>query len=255
MEGFGFGKSKKTVKGVSKKKDGKNRFVLFFELFFRKFWKMVGLNVLYVICCIPIVTIGPATAAFTKLLKYYMQERHVDMIRDFFGAFKSNFKQSFVVGIMDIALVVLFSVTLQYYWQQSVESTAMMVGFSLAMCTAIIIFLMHFYIYLMMVSTKLKLGDILKNSLILAISQMKTNIQIILFSLIIIIPMALFWQYIIPIIPFLPLSILGFIVCFIAYPVIRKIVIQPYYDQRGELNPEFEYSAQNDKDVIFRDDV
>lgn len=40
----------------------KKRFFLFFELYFRKFWKMIELNLLFLVCCIPIVTIGPAIA-------------------------------------------------------------------------------------------------------------------------------------------------------------------------------------------------
>ena len=34
--------------------------------------------------------------------------------------------------------------------------------------------------------------------------------------------------------------------------MIRKYVIQPWYDQRGEKNPEFEYLESNDE-TIFTD--
>ena len=37
---------------------------------------------------------------------------------------------------------------------------------------------------------------------------------------------------------FMPVSFIGFIVVFNCYPVVQKYVINPYYTQRGEVNPE-----------------
>ena len=41
--------------------------------------------------------------------------------------------------------------------------------------------------------------------------------------------------------------------CFNCYPVIRKHVIQPYYDQRGESNPEFAYKDADPDEKLFED--
>ena len=66
---FGLFDYSKPGKGVDKNGPQKKRFFHFFELYFRKFWKLITLNMLYVLFCIPIVTIGPATAAMTYILK------------------------------------------------------------------------------------------------------------------------------------------------------------------------------------------
>ena len=39
---------------------------------------------------------------------------------------------------------------------------------------------------------------------------------------------------------------------FNCYPVIRKYVIQPYYDERGERNPELDY-VDEDGETVFVD--
>ena len=39
--------------GVEKEEQQKRRFFLFFELFFRKFWKLIQLNLLYLLFWIP----------------------------------------------------------------------------------------------------------------------------------------------------------------------------------------------------------
>ena len=93
--------------GVDKNAPKKKRFFYFFELFGRKFWKLVELNLLYLLCCIPVVTIGPATCGLVYILRNFANEKPVFMVSDFFDAFKSNFKQGFVLGLLDILSVVL----------------------------------------------------------------------------------------------------------------------------------------------------
>ena len=68
-------------------------FIKYTGVYLRHFWELLRLNLLYIIACIPIITIGPATAAMTKLCRNYYQERHVYIWTDFWKAFKDNFKQ------------------------------------------------------------------------------------------------------------------------------------------------------------------
>ena len=49
--------------------------------------------------------------------------------------------------------------------------------------------------------------------------------------------------YFLFLLPFLPMSFLWLMVCFNCYPVIQKLVINPYYEQRGEENPELRYTS------------
>lgn len=44
-----------------------------------------------------------------------------------------------------------------------------------------------------------------------------------------------------------------FVTAFNCYPVIRKYVIQPYYDSRGEDNPEFDYLKTKEDEAVFED--
>ncbi|MCR5160486.1 MAG: DUF624 domain-containing protein, partial [Lachnospiraceae bacterium] len=70
------------------------------------FWKSMGtvfddfaVNTFWLICCIPIFTIGPATAA----AYYCLIERELGqggyISRDFFTSFKRNFKQGVLLGV------------------------------------------------------------------------------------------------------------------------------------------------------------
>lgn len=70
-------------------------------------------SLLFVLCCLPIFTIGAsATALFTVCLKI-VQNKTGYIAKDFFHAFKSNFKQASIIWSIVLALGVLFYVDLQ----------------------------------------------------------------------------------------------------------------------------------------------
>lgn len=101
--------------GISKNTPRKKGIVLFFEIFLRKFWKLIEVNMLYFVFFIPIflmlaslafiknstlslicagisliifvVCIGPATAGMTKIMRNYVLEKHSFIVNDFFKAF------------------------------------------------------------------------------------------------------------------------------------------------------------------------
>lgn len=57
------------------------------------------------VCCIPVVTIGPAvTAAYAVLLKM-VDDQEGYIYKDFFKYFKANFKKGFVLGLISLAAV------------------------------------------------------------------------------------------------------------------------------------------------------
>ncbi len=249
--------------GIPKMPQEKKGFFKFLEVFGRHFWDLVFLNLLYIVFCIPIVTIGPATAGLIKVARNYSQERSCFMFHDFWKAFKSNFKQSFVVGIVDMLLIYWAYVMVYFYYNFSLEYDIGKVFLVVAISLMLIIFLMHFYIYLLIVSTNLKMKQILKNAFLLTSVGLKatlisffTLIGILAFMVLLIVGTASNAAIIIDlvIIAALLFSFLAFVICYNCYPVIRKYVIQPYYDKRGEKNPEFDYLRPMDKeDAIFED--
>lgn len=127
------------------------------------------------------------------------------------------------------------------------------IPFVICISCLIVFFMMHFYIYLMISSTNLNMKQIIKNSFYLVSLGIKQSLWSLLVSLIVIVMMYLFLPYSLFILPFWPLSFICFVTCFNCYPVIRKHVIQPYYDQRGESNPEFAYKDADPDEKLFED--
>lgn len=76
-----------------------------FFKFWNKFIDLFFLNIVMLVCCIPVVTIGPAvTAAYAVLLKM-VDDQEGYIFKDYFRYFKSNFKKGTVLGLIFIAAV------------------------------------------------------------------------------------------------------------------------------------------------------
>lgn len=250
---FGMFNYAKPGKGVDKDAPKKKRFFVFFDLYFRKFTKLVKLNLLYVLFCIPIVTIGPATAAMSKILKEFVNERPVFLVSDFFDAFKKNFKQGLIVGILDgFAFVVIF-LAIRYYMQQSDKNMAILIPLMFVFFAAFMLLLANYYIFLMIPLLNMKLRPMIKNAFLLGILGIKSNICTVFFTLLF--TLAVFFFPFIGIIlaPIFFFSSFGFIVVFNSYPQVDKYVIQPYYDQTGEKRPDVYYFDDEYDEALFED--
>ncbi|TCN22564.1 putative membrane protein YesL [Mesobacillus foraminis] len=58
------------------------------------------INLLWLLMCLPIVTIFPATAAMFAVIRQLVLYKDSSVIRPFFRFFKENFKQSFLLGMI-----------------------------------------------------------------------------------------------------------------------------------------------------------
>ncbi len=236
--------------GVPKNAPKKKPFFRFWELFGNKFWDFFKINLIYFVFCIPVVTIGPATAAMTALMRNIYLERPQFFLHDFIKEFKKNFKQAFVIGIIDllVAAVFVFSV-LMFFSLEDLTSTDSVV-FALSLAATVLFLIMNFYIYPQIVALDLKLLDIFRNALVLSLLNIGPELIALVFVAGYIFLAANFPMFVLVLTPFIPLAWLGFLSVFCCYPAIQKHIIVPYYKQTGEKNPEI---PDYDEEPVFED--
>jgi uncharacterized membrane protein YesL len=69
--------------------------------------RLTGLNLLWLLCCIPIVTAGPSTAAmYYAANQMRLGDNH--FFRNFKAGWKKHWKQALPVGILFVILIVVF---------------------------------------------------------------------------------------------------------------------------------------------------
>ena len=61
---------------------------------------LIIVNALYLVCCVPIVTIGAATAALHKVGQAIVYDTDNGIFKTFFRAFRENFKQATALWLM-----------------------------------------------------------------------------------------------------------------------------------------------------------
>lgn len=257
MSLFGLNDYSKSGPGVAKNAPKKKPFFEFFELYFRKFWNLIKLNFITVLFCIPIVTIGPALAGMTKVLRNYRLEKNAFIMHEFWKGFSKNIKQSLPIGLLDVLFTVSAIAAMQVYpsMYKSSDNIIYIVFCVISVSFALTLLMMNFYIFPMIVATDLSLVNIVKNSFFLTCVGLKRNIITLLITAFIVVFLAvmiLLHPLSAIIIPIWPVSFLGFLIMFNSYPLIQKYVIDPYYEERGECNPEY-LQPLDEEDVIFTD--
>lgn len=75
--------------------------------FLRILGDLMVLNLLWFICCIPIITVGPASCGMYSVLLKLARKEQTSTIKDFFRAFKENIKAGLVIGVLVLVLVLV----------------------------------------------------------------------------------------------------------------------------------------------------
>ena len=248
---FGLFDYSKPGKGVYKNEPQKSHFAQFWTLVQRKFWNLVQLNLLYLLFCIPIVTIGPATCGMTYILRQYATEQPVFLVSDFWDNFKQNFKQGFLFSLIQGVITVMVVVSAVFYFMEAKMHVWMYITLGLCLMVLLLTTFASYYIYLMIVTLELPLKAIIKNGLIFAILGIKRNFITLFFTMLVIVPITYFF----PVTVILPICIAitfcCFIICYNSYPLIKKMAVEPYIEQLREQQGEL---LETEQQNVFSDD-
>lgn len=210
--------------GIDKNAPPKEGIALFTDIFCREFTTLLKLNIIFVISCIPIVTIGPAIGGMTAVTLKMVKDEPSDVYYDFKQGFKRNWKQSFALGaIGGVILLTLICAFLFYLQLEGVAYYSMM--FIIAV-VSLILGMMWIYIYPIAVAVDLKLRLIIKDSFLLSIIYIKNSfVAFIICALVIVISMMLLPMSILIIMIF-SFSMCSFMSSFCSWSSIKKNIIR-----------------------------
>ena len=239
---FGLFDFTKEGKGVNKDEPKKKAFFLFWDIYFRKFWQLCRLNAIYLLCCLPIVTIGPATAGFAYVLRNYSREEHAFVFADFKSAALKNFKQAFPVGLVQLFGTVILLFNFWFFLSGGEFMGSPLLGGVCLGLTALLLLAftwLHFYIYTMIVTFDFSFKQLYKNSVLLVFGGFFHNLAasagalfawaLFGLSLFAISYFLIFIFLCLALLLFFVFSFSGIAITFCTYPLIKKNIIDPYY--------------------------
>ena len=91
--------------------------------FIGKFWDVLVVNLLWIICSIPIVTIGASTTAMYYVTLRLVRDEDGYTIRSFFKSFKDNFKQATAIWLIFLAVGLILGFDLYFVLTMMAYST------------------------------------------------------------------------------------------------------------------------------------
>ncbi len=116
--------------------------------FIGKFFDIMILNLLWVICSIPIFTMGASTTAVYYVTMKLVRDEEGSTIKMFFKSFKENFKQATVIWLILLVVGLVLGFDLYFFLKIQTGSSAfrtgmlaVVLGFSLIwLCVALFVF-------------------------------------------------------------------------------------------------------------------
>ncbi len=93
-----------------------------FVTVFETFGNICALNVLWIVCSIPIFTIGASTTALYSVMMKLIKKEEGKIVQSFFTAFKSNFRQATKEWLITMAILIAIAGELYFSWVCETES-------------------------------------------------------------------------------------------------------------------------------------
>ena len=142
---------------------------------------LLVVNLLVLICSLPIFTIGASFTAMQNILYRILHNEDVYVIREFFGSFKRNFKQATIIGLM-LLPIILFLIY-DYFMLGETDTTAG--GF--LMCVSgimlILVFIFMMYVFPILSRYDNTTKETIKNAIVIAVSHpFRSILMVIIFA-------------------------------------------------------------------------
>lgn len=185
-----------------------------------------------------VFSFGPCNVGCAYIFRNTIKEQPVFVWHDFFSAVKKNIKQALLFGVVDCLCVFCIAYALSFYYVNAGSFGLRMLFYAMVFI-ALMYFIMRIFIYLMIVTFDLKFTKLFKNAFILCSAGVKRSIMMVVSTVLIAAIVLLLMQYLFGFAIILLFSffigLLLFTLYYCAYPVMKKYMIDPYYEDDGSL--------------------
>jgi uncharacterized membrane protein YesL len=147
-------------------------------LLLEKFSNLLILNLVWIVACLPIFTIFPATAAMFSVIRQWKLNDENSVIKPFIKYLKINFKQSFIIELFLFPCVMLL--VFDFYYILQSDSNIMIYLLIPLFLITILVISMTTFLFPVMVHYQLSIKDLFKNSVILSFIHLPTTFLLIM---------------------------------------------------------------------------
>ena len=145
----------------------KRGFVGYMDMLWREFFELLKLNLLFVLSCVPIITIPAALTAMHRITSVMVRDENHFLWPDYWKAFRRDFWKSLGGGAAIAAVMALFVLSTVFYYNLMQVNKVFVLLAGFAACVVLLTLCVSFYFFPMLAMVDLPLGALLKNSMAL----------------------------------------------------------------------------------------
>lgn len=152
-------------------------------IFLSRVADLVILNILWLVCCVPVVTIGASTTAMYHVIRHWQKDSVSSIVRDFFQSFKADFKQATPVYL--ILLIPTAAVVMNAMMIFNPDNSAAVPSYLLVIwfISALILLFISSFVYPVMAFFADSIFKTLRNAMVLALANLPRTILISILNL------------------------------------------------------------------------
>ena len=152
-----------------------------FFTFMNKVADLCILNIICLVCCIPIVTAGASITAMYYVTLKMVRNEEAYIVRSFFKSFKDNFKQATIINLIMIAVGAVLYLDLNV--AKNMPGSAGQIFYAIFMAFVIIYYVLLLYVYPILARFYNTIRNTIKNALFMAIRHLPYTVVMVLIGL------------------------------------------------------------------------
>lgn len=213
---------------------------------------IIILNILFLVCCIPVFTIGPAITAMYYVTLKMVRNEDCYIVKSFFKSFKQNFKQAVAIWMIILATITVVAIDFRIIDGGASDLRGLTANVSGAVLivlfvTCIIISFVVSYVFPILAKFDNTVKNTIKNAFFMSMRHLPYTILIILINII---------PYVV--VYFAPASMLFFVMSFALCAYGCSFIfnrIFNIYAKAIEITPDMEFSIDsNEESFLFNKD-
>lgn len=146
-------------------------------------------NLLFILCSIPIITIGPSLTALYHCMLRTVKGNNNGTVKTFFRAFKDNFIQSLLIWILFLFVLLILLLNIRFLSHTGNSMSKLFLYFSLAF--AVLLTIEFLYVFPVISAFSGSIKNHMKNALLFAVMHFPSTLLIVVISLL---PMYMTYQ-------------------------------------------------------------
>ena len=205
----------------------------FFYLLWTYIWKLVWLNVVFLVFCVPVITIPAAISAMDRALIVLVRDGNVLLWEEFRDEFRRDFRASLPLGLIFGALLFLS----YYLLSLALGNLTNMLGpvaFALGLLVLFFSLGRGSYAFLLRAMFDLTTGEILKNANAMAAVRGGRGLAAVLLDLCGLFLVYAFFPYSLVAVALIGVSLHHFLLCYLLNAPIQERIIGPWEELQAQ---------------------